>query len=325
MKFGIIGTGSISDRFFDSLRFAKAKATAVFSRSFTSGSRFAERHGIKKSYTDMDEFLQSDIDAVYIASPNSCHKKQTMVALAAGKHVLVEKPAAPSLREFEEMLAFAKEKKLILMEAIRPVHDPAYALMQQEMPRIGRVRMAILDFCQYSSRYDRFKQGSIDNAFQPELSNAALLDIGVYPLSVAVMLFGKPRSVSGHSVFLHTGFEGSGTVTLEYDHFNAVITYSKICQSISKSVVLGEYGGFSIDKLSNPMALHLHTNDGHLKRLPMPPYEADDNMFYEVADFMSYVKAKCIPDEITDITRNTLEVMDEVRRQNGIVFPSDRE
>ncbi len=318
MKFGIIGTNFISDNFVAALPFTSATATAVYSRTEEKGTAFAQKHGIKAVFTDMEAFLSSDIDAVYIASPNFLHKEQTLLALSYGKHVLVEKPAAPSLPEWEEMKAAAKKAGKTLMEAMRPIHAEAWHKVKATLSEIGRVRGAILDFSQYSSRYKPFLEGRVLNAFNPALCNAALLDIGIYPISAAVFLFGMPKEIRSRSSFLENGFECCGAAILGYEGFEATITYSKVANSVSPSVILGEEGGISVDKVSNPRALTLIKGE---EKAPifLPKTDAPDNMFEEINDFCAAIKEeRLLPD--ASYTDMALAVMDEIRRQNGIVF-----
>ncbi len=323
MRFGIIGTNFISDRFLASLPFTDATVTAVLSRKRETGKAFAKKHGIPFVYTDLSDFLASDaFDAVYVASPNALHKEQSIAALRAGKHVLCEKPIAPSLREYEQMRAVANERGLILLEAMRPIFDRGWQAVRDSLKAVGRIRTVHLDFCQYSSRYDAFLSGRVENAFNPSLSNAALLDIGVYPIAVAVMLFGTPSAVKSHSLFLENGFEGGGSALLSYNGFAVSITYSKVCDSASASVILGEEGSISVDKVSEPLAITLKRRGEEATPLLWELSEAPDNMFLEIAAFCRMVKEGDSV-ETDAISRATLSVMDAIRRENGIRFPSD--
>ncbi len=318
MKFGIIGTNFISDNFIAALPFTEAKATAVYSRTEERGRAFADKHGISNVYTDMEAFLSSDIDAVYIASPNFLHKEQTLLALSHGKHVLVEKPAAPSLVEWEEMKAAAKVAKRTLMEAMRPIHARAWHAVKDALAEIGRVRGAVLDFSQYSSRYKPFLEGVVLNAFNPSLCNAALLDIGIYPICAAVFLFGMPKEIRSRSSFLPNGFECCGSAILGYDGFEATVTYSKVANSVAPSAILGEEGGILVDKVSNPRALTLIKGE---EKAPifLPKTDAPDNMYEEINDFcLSAEKGILCPDAI--YTDMAIAVMDEIRKQNNIAF-----
>ncbi|MBQ8907503.1 MAG: Gfo/Idh/MocA family oxidoreductase [Clostridia bacterium] len=318
MRFGIIGTNFISDNFVAALPFTKASATAVYSRTEKAGGAFAAKHGIKEVYTDMDAFLSSDIDAVYIASPNFLHKEQTLLALAGGKHVLVEKPAAPSLADWQDMKEAALRAGKTLMEAMRPIHADAWHRVKDALAHIGRVRGAVLDFSQYSSRYKPFLEGTVLNAFNPALCNAALLDIGIYPISAAVFLFGAPKEIRSCSSFLENGFECCGAAILGYDGFEVTVTYSKVANSIAPSAILGEEGGILVDKVSNPRSLFLVKGE---EKAPifLPKTDAPDNMYEEINDFYTAALAgECCPAAV--YTDMTLSVMDEIRRQNGITF-----
>ena len=324
MRFGVIGTNYISDRFLAALPFTKARATAVYSRKKETGVAFAEKHGIGAVYTSLDEFFASDeFDAVYIASPNFLHKEQSIRALKAGKHVLCEKPIAPSLREFVQMLSVAKEMRLVLLEAMRPTFDTAWEKIASLLPSLGSIRSVLFDYCQYSGRYDAFLSGTVLNAFNPALSNAALLDIGVYPVSVAARLFGKPHTVKSQSFLLSNGFEGGGTVLLSYDGFTASVNYSKVCDSATPSFIIGEKGAITIDRISEPRRVTVKMRGEEERVLALDAHGAPDNMFYEIDAFCTFVAAHDMQN-VSDVSRDTLFIMDEVRRENGIAFPSDR-
>ena len=318
MKFGIIGTNFISDSFVAALPFTSATATAVYSRTEEKGRAFAKKNGIASVFTDMEAFLSSDIDAVYIASPNFLHKEQALLALSHGKHVLVEKPAAPSLVEWEEMKAAAQRAGKTLMEAMRPIHAEAWHKVKSALADIGRVRGAYLDFSQYSSRYKPFLEGTVLNAFNPALCNAALLDIGIYPISAAALLFGMPKDIRSRSSFLHNGFECCGGAILGYDGFEVTVSYSKVANSAIPSAILGEEGSITVDKVSNPRLLTL-ARGNEKAPIPLTKTDAPDNMSEEINDFCAAASAG----EVTPCgvyTDVTLAVMDEIRRQNGIVF-----
>ena len=323
MTFGIIGTNFISDAFVAALPLASSRATAVYSRTWETGAAFAHKHEIAHVFDDMEAFLSSDLfDAVYVASPNFLHEAQSIDALKHGKHVLCEKPIAPSLDGFLRMQAVAKREGRVLMEAMRPHHDTLLrAVKARILPQIGHVHTATLSFCQYSSRYDKFLAGTYTNTFDPALSNAALLDIGIYPVAAAAMLFGEPQSVQAESVFLPGGFEGEGCLRLTYEDAFVTVNYSKIRDDKSPSTLLGERGALLIDKISQParLAYHFHTEEEHIITRACGTY---GNMFEEVLDFIDAIASG----ELTPFHREStiaLRICDEARRQTGIRFPSD--
>ncbi len=323
MKFGIIGTNFISDRFLAALTATDAAAVAVYSRKKETGEAFAQKHGLSLVFTELEAFLSSDaFEAVYVASPNMCHKEQTLAALRHGKHVFCEKPIAPSLKDYEEMKREAENRRLVLCEAMRPIFDRAWRVIKDKLTALGPIRTAHLDYCQYSSRYDRFKAGEILNAFDPSLSNAALLDIGVYPIAVAAYLFGAPNSISSAVTRLSGNFEGGGNILLGYDGFSAVISYSKIADSVLPSAIIGENGGITVDRAANPREVFFCPRKGENSPITWESRPQEDNMSEEINAFCRMVQNGDIRNT-DEISRITLSVMDEVRRQNGILFPSD--
>ena len=321
MKIGIIGTNFISDRLCEAARLVSGvQVAAVYSRAQETGDAFAARHGIEKVYTGYGELLMDrDIDAVYVASPTICHAPQAIKAMHAGKHVLCEKMMAATLPEMRLMRQVARKQGVVLLEAMRPAHDPAYDMIAESLPRLGKIRRATLEFCQYSSRYDRFKAGELTNAFDPRLKNSALADIGIYPLHVAVRLFGMPKSVHGASVFMENGFEGAGTVTLGYEDKTVNIVYSKISDSVNPSVIEGECGSLLINKISAPAELTLRLRGQEAERLPTVAPE--NNMIYELAAFRDMVAGERDAEEYLQLTEMAQIVVDEVYRTAGI---SDR-
>lgn len=238
LKIGMIGTNFISDDFCAAAaQVPGAELSAVYSRKQETGDAFAARHGIPQVYTDYDEFLDSGLDAVYVASPNFAHCAQTLKALNHKKHVLCEKVMAVNEQEVRSMIDCARQNNVVLLEAMRPDFDPAYDLIEQNLPRIGKLRRTTFEFCQYSSRYDSFREGIIQNAFNPELGNAAVMDIGVYCIHSLVRLFGAPKNVKAFSTKLSNGFDGSGIVLMEYEDMTAEAVYSKIAVSVTPSVL----------------------------------------------------------------------------------------
>ena len=323
LAIGIVGTNFVSDWLAEAAAaLPQVRVCAAYSRAQQTGNAFAAKHGIAKVYTDYDAFLADDeLQAVYIASPNFAHCGQAVRAARAGKHILCEKVIATNSRELEEMAAAASMSGVVLMEAMRPLYDPALELLRSQLPRLGTLRRVSLEYCQYSSRYDKFLQGEILNAFDPVLSNAAIMDIGVYPIAVCVALFGAPQRVTAVSTTLHNGFEGCGQLLLEYPGLPVTIAYSKVSESVTPSVFQGEKGSLTIDKISMPKHITFCPYRGQPQELPYQPDA--NNMVYELAEFARLVADDAVQHRGLDVSRAQLRVMDEARRQNGIVFPAD--
>lgn len=320
---GIVGTGKISRQFAAAVRATPGVLPRlVYSRERETGDAYAKECGVSAATDSWEGFLSDPgVDAVYIATPNAAHFRQALDALRAGKHVLCEKPLTTDAARFAYLSDEARGRGLVLMEGMRFLHDPVYPLIRKMMKRIGRVKHAELIYCQYSSRYDKFKEGTVLNAFNPLLSNAAVMDIGVYPIALAVSLFGTTDRIFASSLFLHNGFEGAGSATLGYDGFDVTLTWSKIADAESPSVISGEEGTLMIDRLSGTTRVDFAPAGGRAETLPY--VAAENNMIYEAADLRDAILGRLDPAPFLDVSRMTVRTLDAVRRAAGIRFPSD--
>ncbi len=334
IRIGVIGTNFVSDWLCDAAASLDCIAvTAVYSRAWETGNVFAQKHGIENVFCDLDAFLAFDgIDAVYIASPNFAHCEQTVRALNAKKHVLCEKVIATNSRELARMIAAAKANGCVLLEAMRPAHDPCMALVQNQLPKLGKLRRVVFDYCQYSSRYDKFRAGEIMNAFNPDYSNAAVMDIGCYIIHMAAKLFGRPERILSASVKLSNGFEGSGHVLLDYGDMKAELSYSKITESVTPNLFMGEDATLTLGKITMPRDMEIRYHKGSANYgtaqsdTEVIPYEpVENNMVFELTEFARLCREGLVDHPHLEVSVITLEIIDEIRRQNGIQFPSDKE
>ena len=302
---------------FDTFAGEVIKLFAVYSRSLETGKAFADKYDIEIVYDSLDEMLNDpDIDAVYVASPTFLHKDHSIAAIKAGKHVLCEKMIAVTHEEFSEMRALAKEYGVVLLEAMRPDFDGSFDLIREALPKIGRIRRVSFDYCQYSSRYDKFKSGIVLNAFDPKMKNSALADIGIYPLHTCVLLFGEPSSVSSDSIFLENGFEGAGSVRLVYDGMIALVNYSKIADNFSPSVIEGECGSIVIDTFNPPNKITVKLRSGEEYELPY--VRVKNNMTFEARAFAEMVNGTRSEEPYLDVSDITLRIVDKIYASSGI-------
>lgn len=323
VRFGIIGTGTITNKFLKAASLCRGFSLgAVYSRSVIKGGDLAIRYGLDIVYDDLDELAESeDIDAVYIASPISCHAEQAVKMLKNGKHVLCEKTAASNSRELSEVLGAARENGVVFLEAMRTVFEPGYELIRKNLYKLGPIRRVTANYCQYSSRYDDFKMGKIENAFNPKLSNSALTDIGVYCVHPVVALFGAPNKIMASGVFLANGFEGEGTIVADYGSMTVEMIYSKISNAYSPSEIQGENGSMIIEKFHSPQNVKIIYRDGNEERFEIE--RQDDNMVYEIQKFIDIIEKGQDFKEYNAYSRMALQIMDEAREITGIHFPAD--
>ena len=327
IRIGIVGTNFVSDWMADGGRLdPRCGLTAVFSRHEDTGHAFAQKHGIPAVFTSLEAMVRSGlVDAVYIASPNSCHCSQALVCMDAGLHVLCEKPMASNAAEVTAMAEAARRSGVVLLEAMIPALSPVLAAVAANMPRIGTVRRYFASYCQYSSRYDRFKRGDIANAFRPELSNGAVMDIGVYCLYPMVALFGAPQDVYASALRLSTGVDGQGTVVAQYDGFDGVAIYSKIADSALPAEIQGEEGTITIDRISSPRRSVFTPRDKSAPAEVLAELSsADDPYFHEMRAFIDLIEQG--GEHPLSNLRNslaTISLIDELRRRSSIIFPAD--
>ena len=323
VRIAVIGTNFISDWFCVAAREVDGvEVVAVYSRAQQTGDAFAKKHSVARVYTSLDLMLSDpDINAVYVASPTLMHKEHSIKAMLAGKHVICEKMIAINSQELSEMTATARKMGVVLLEAMRPDFDGSRELIEEQLPRLGKIRRVHLNYCQYSSRYDRFKSGEVLNAFNPALKNSALADIGIYPLHVCIALFGAPLSVSSSSVFLENGFEGAGTVLMSYPDMTATVSYSKIADHVTPSVIEGELGSLTVDKMTAPENVILHLRGKSPEKLTFNA--RSDNMVFEIKAFCDMINGTADNSPYLDVSIKTLAVVDKVYAASGITFPTD--
>lgn len=327
VRFGIIGTNKISHQFADAVTATKdAQISAVYSRSLKTAQTFAAPYQAEHCFDDLTAFCQScQFDAAYIASPNIFHAEQAIALMAAGKHVLCEKPISASANQATQMIECAKSNNVCLMEAMPTSHLPNFKQIRQHLNKVGQIRLVQSSFCQYSSRYDKYKAGENPNTFNLAFANGALIDIGIYPLHVLVNLFGQPQQVQSQVVKLASGVDGCGDVLLQYPGFNVNIQYSKISNSSNITEIQGEKGRLLINHISLLNSLTFIANDGTVTELGVEQYK--NGMRYELEHFVALVQAERTESDINTwpLSKQVIAIIDGIRQQQGIIYPSDEQ
>lgn len=328
LNFGTIGSGWITDEYIHGAKDSGLwNLSAVYSRDALRGEEYAAKHGAKLAFTDLEAFAAyQDMDAVYVASPNALHYAQCKTLLEHGKHVICEKPLCAQAEKVRELTALAREKGLVFLEAIMFLHQPQLKLLEQVLGRIGSISMVKLDFCQRSSKLDRYLQGELPNIFNPQLETGALMDLGVYCVYPALYLFGKPLSFQVSTNQMASGADGSGIVTLQYQDKLVTLTYSKLGQAGADSDFQGTDGTVAVASISRLGGIRLLHRDGTVEEL-----HGDDEKFklmgWEAKAFYRYITQ---PEEsreeytrCSELSIAVAELMEEIRRKAGICFASD--
>ncbi len=325
VRFGVVGTNWITEAFIKGASHHQDfQLAAVYSRTEDRAAEFAGKFGVDTIFTDLEEMAKSDlIDAVYIASPNSLHASQAKALMENGKHVLCEKAIASNSRELDDMIRTAKDNQVVLMEALKSTLMPNFKAVQENLDKIGTIRRYFASYCQYSSRYDKYKEGTVLNAFNPEYSAGSLMDIGIYCIFPLVVLFGEPKSIQATGYLLESGVDGEGSLILKYEEMDAVIMFSKITDSSLPSEIHGENGNIRIDKISTPEQVEILYRDG--KSEDISREQLADNMFYEAEEFINLIQQGKLESRNNSLenSRITMRILDEARSQMGVRFPSD--
>ena len=255
MKLGIIGTGRIILDALEAIApLNEIETNAIFAREHSKqkGEEIAERYSIPEVYTDYEALLdKADVDTVYIGLINSVHYEYAKRALLKHKNVILEKPFAGTYDEAAELIELARSTDCFVFEAVTVLHNDIIEKMRENLPRIGKIRMMLANYSQYSSRYDRYLAGEADHSFDPEYLGGALRDINVYNIHYAVALFGAPESVHYYPNRGFNGIDTSGTLVMEYNGFSAVCTGAKDSDSPCFVSIQGEKGYMRIDGKPN--------------------------------------------------------------------------
>ena len=336
IRFGVVGTNFITGWLIAGARHDKRfNLTAVCSREQSTAEAFAKRHNIPFTFTSLEDMAASPlIDAVYIASPNFMHAAQSVLCMSHGKHVLCEKPIASNAKEARVMMEASEKYNVALMEAMKPTLSPNFKVILDNLGKTGKIRRYFASYCQYSSRYDKFKMGYLPNAFNPEYSNGAIMDIGVYTIYPMIVLFGMPDSLTASGSILSSGTDGQGTVMFNYPDMDAIVMYSKIADSQLTTEIQGERGNITIDRINQPGKIYftpIGINEGGKTQNFKSPelltadVQSKDPYYYEIKEFIDLITSGKRQSTINSHTNsvNTMILLDEIRRQLGVTFPAD--
>jgi predicted dehydrogenase len=345
VRFGVVGSNFITDRIIAAGRMdPRFELAGIYSRTAQRAAEYSALHGIPHVFSSLEQMASSPLlDAIYIASPNAFHAPQTILCLEHGKHVLCEKPLASNAREAREMSAAAHRNGLVLMEAMKPTLTPNFEVVREYLPKIGTPRSYFASFGKYSSRYDALKAGELPNAFNPAMANGAAMDIGVYAIWPMVALFGAPESVQSIVVMLPSGVDGHGAVNCSYSgngnaHGGLIATtlYSKMVDMALPWEIDGEQGTIRGDAINTIRRMEFRARDtshdadsggasgGGWIDITRPGHCGND-YFYEIAHFIDLIEKGFVESPINTHAGSiaVLEIVDQIRRQWGIVYPAD--
>jgi predicted dehydrogenase len=325
IRWGILGTGQIARALAFALQeVAGAKLVAVASRGSAGADKFGREFGIGRCHASYQALADDpDVDVIYIATPHAMHAENTLMCLNGGKHVLCEKAFAMNRREAAEMLDLARHKQLFVMEAMWSRFLPAIGEVRRiiDSGEIGKVAQIQSDF-----GFAAPEVGPEHRLLNPELGGGALLDIGIYPLSLSAFFLGPVESVQALAEMGPTGVDLQTAFSLR--HQNGGVS-SCVCsiraQSPSEMTIAGPLGHIRIhNRFFQAQTLTVETADGNTRTVEFP--HIGSGYAYEVVEVMRCLRAGLIESPLMPHaeTLALMGVLDTIRAQIGLSYGADR-
>jgi predicted dehydrogenase len=341
LRWGILGPGAIARNFAKDLTIINERESALCERDHnlhhisavassdrTVAEKFAEEFSTAKVFDSYHELLASDeVDVVYIANVQSLHHQTTLQALNAGKHVLCEKPFALSAKQAREMIDLATKNKLFLMEAMwmRFLPHIKNVLEQIEAGAIGEILAIRADHGQWVYRKKNHR------LLDPRLGGGALLDLGIYPIALTYAILGKPEKIMAAATLQNLGVgvvDAAVAMIFRYPN-NALASLHTTIESITATVaeISGTLGRIEIDRsFYAPTSFRRIMHSGEITSYENPWHGSDYLGLGEEAEEVR----RCIEAGLTQspvqshqITLDVMEILDEIRGQIGLKFPSE--
>ena len=324
IRWGILSTGHISGRFAEALSLLPdAEISAVASRNAETAKKFAEKHGVLNAYGSYSALAEDpEVDVVYIGTPHSFHLENSVMCMRAGKSVLCEKALTINAREAEEMIRVAREENVFLMEAMITRHIPLIKKIRHwiQQGKIGEVRMVKASLCA------RGEFTPSQRHLNPELGGGSLLDVGVYVISFASMIFQKPpQDVFG---FGHIGVVGSdeqGAALLKYELGEiADLSFALRTKAVNDAYVFGTEGYIKIDEVFTvPTKATLVINDRETEVLEEPIIGGA--LIYEAEEVMRCLKEGLKESPLMPLEESLqiMRIMDKIREPWGLKYSND--
>lgn len=316
LHWGILGLGSIATSFAKTFSAEDAQIYAVGSRTLEKAERFAKEYSIEKAYGSYDELLNDSlIDIVYIATPHSHHTDLIMKSLKNGKHVLCEKAIVMNTKQLDAAIELAKEKDLVLAEAMTIYHMPLYGELKKRAAggSLGKLKMIQVSFGSLK------EADSTNRFFNKDIAGGALLDIGTYALSFArFFLSSQPHEVLTTVNFFETGVDEEAGIILKNDQDElATIAITFRAKMPKQGIVAYEKGYFTVTDFPRADEATFTHSDGSVEQIKAG--DTSQALNYEVRHFNEIVRTKMDASSL-NLTRDVMEIMDTLREKWGLHF-----
>lgn len=323
VRWGVIGTGGIARSFVGDCDRAGVEFVAVGSRTQQSADAFAAEFGIPRAHGSYDELVADpEVDAVYVATPHSRHAEDALLAIAAGKHVLVEKAFTITAAEAEQVVDAARAAGVIVMEAMWTRFLPQMTMIRQAIAegRIGRPRLV------EASHHQALPSDPTHRLNDPALGGGAILDLGVYPVSFAIDVLGAPTEVAAAGTLSDQGVDTQMGIVMTHDGgAQSLVHFALDVRSPNTASVVGDAGRIDLDDTwYTPTTWRIRDVDGAV----VEEFDGREELAgyaHEVRAFEAMIASG--DDGATAMTPEgtvaVMRAMDEARRQVGVRYAAD--
>jgi predicted dehydrogenase len=323
MKVGMIGAGGIAAKLATTIAAMNGVMNyAIASRSLDKAEAFKTEHHFQKAYGSYEELMKDpEVDLVYIATPHSEHYRNMELALRYHKPVLCEKAFTVNAKQAEDICARFEKERVFLTEAIWTRYLPSRRLIADLLASgtIGEVYLVSANLCYPNKSHARLND--------PALAGGALLDMGIYPLTFALMVYGEnPTSFTAECKKSETGVDEVTTMILHFSQGQQAILFTSMAgPSDRNAYVYGSKGYLEVINCNNPECLNVYdANHALLQAIPVP--KGISGYEYEVAECErclthGEIESPFVPHK-TSI--EVMKIMDEMRRQMGIIYPFEK-
>ncbi len=325
IRWGIIAPGWIAGQFTDTLhRNTEARVTAIGSSSMQRARAFAARYAVDRCYDSYEQLAADpEIDAVYVASPHSHHHAQALLALSAGKPVLMEKAFTQNAAQAVEVVDAARGSGLLLMEAMWTRFLPHLDVVRQliEDSVLGEVQTVISDHGQY------FEIGPEHRLLNPDLAGGALLDLGIYPISVTSFALGAPDAIVAEASMTDSGVDAQVSAALRSGSAHGLVSATQTAKTPTTATISGTAARVEIEgDFYQPQPVRLVSRDGEIRTNERGPFVGHEGLAFEAAHFATLLREGQTESPLLplDETLTIMRTLDEIRRQIGLVYPNER-
>lgn len=322
LNWAVLGTGVIANEMAQALVKMNKRLYAVANRTHQKALDFAERYGVQKVYDQIDEVFEDEaVDIIYITSPHNTHYEFMKKALEHGKHILVEKSITLNSRELDEMIALAAEKKLILAEAMTIWHMPIYKKLWEivQSGQLGKVQIITMNF-------GSFKEYNMSNRFfSMNLAGGAMLDIGVYALSIVrSFMEEKPEDIVSQWKASPTGSDEQATILLKNKQEQmATVALSMHSKQPKRAMISCEKGYIEIMEYPRAdKAVIVDAESG--ERTEIESGETANALYYEMMDMEQAVRSGDASNMQLQYSKDVMDIMTKLRKDWGMKYPGEQ-